>query len=323
MLKEKIENKIVVFIPLFSMRNRKTGIYELEHDGNFARIKSLLKTSNPRYAYILTPQNAEYNALNMKNVQCIRTNIYKENAAATRSNVDAFSEVERLIKIITPDVIISEPNALTIQLSKTNWKDKLVYWCVASKTSQGTPWFVKDWSEADFNLAQEVETACVTIPQIEYLKGKSYLESSFYAPKVFDYKTIFFPFRLTDENYHAKDFANAIIKLAHDDDLPAFKVLYTDINNSGIFDNFNTTHLFKKISSDHDVYLQVLKGRPIIPYLERDAILEHISIHEFIYYHCELIMLTQRHKRAYSNIIYIETIDGLYEALRASLLKGE
>lgn len=314
-LKERLDGKRALFIPIFSMRDRQTGIYNLDNDGNFARIQSLIKSTNLEMTFVTIPQNARLTKRLNDKWNFTTLFPYGENAKATRL---ACADIDKILTFVTShdiDYIISEPNIITAELAE-RIPEKLIYWCVASVTSEGTPWFVEDFVESDKALAQKVVTACANNAQVEALGGLAYYEPSFYDPKLFDYKTIFFPFRLTDSNYHAKEFSNAIYELSKCNDVPPFKVLYTDVNNSELFSNNVVMH---KISADHDTYLQVLKGRPIIPYLERDDVLEHISIHEFMYYNCELIMLSQRHKRDYPNITYINSTDELLEALVNSL----
>lgn len=323
-LAERCRGKRVLFIPIYSMRDYQTGEYNLDNDGNFARILSALANINFVEATVLIPSKRRSltridKPVFQHNVSFIECNAYGKNAKETRDTYDFFDwMIDCNIDFVDYDCIVVEPNTFTEQLCGSSLEKKLVYWCVASKTSQGTPWFVEDYVERDKRIAQFIPVACANQAQVEYLGGKAYVEPIFYDAKTFDYKTIFFPFRLSDENYKADAFKAAVLKLAQDEDLPNFKVLYTDPNSSEIFKNLPCS---KQISSDHDVYLQVLKGRPIIPYLENDNVLEHISINEFIYYHCELIMISQRHKRAYDNIIYINDTDCLYEALRNLLLK--
>ena len=315
MLAEKIRDKRVLFVPIYSMRNYQTGQYELEHDGNYNRVLSLLAKHTFTKADVLIPANAVL-PKKPNDVDFIVSASYGKNAKATRDTENLFDDVIALFEHNKYDIIVVEPNALTLQLiahfRNITMLDKLVYWCVASATECGTPWFVQEYASTDKQIASTVVTACASQSQVEYLQGKSYLEESFYNPEVFDYQTIFFPFRLTDQNYHANEFAEIVKQLQNTPGLKPFKVLYTDVNSSGLFDNFDN---FVRVSSDHDTYLQVLKGRPIIPYLENDNMLEHVSIHEFLYYNCKVIMLNQKHKRDNPNIIYIDNINCLLKTL--------
>ena len=66
-----------------------------------------------------------------------------------------------------------------------------------------------------------------------------------------------------------------------------FKVLYTDPNDSNVFKN---NSMFVKVPSQKEVYTEILKARPIIPYFEDHYVLNHIGINEFRYYGCKVIM---------------------------------
>lgn len=324
-LTELTRGKRVLFVPIFSMRDRKTGTYHLENDGNFARLMSFIMQSDLQESRMLIPWDYTIDDVMLckmreKNVDIFAVDCYGQNARETRMTDDFFEYFVKTNGAEDFDLIIAEPNHIVDMLIASTIVDKLVYWCVASTTTEGTPWFVAEWTDVDKRIAQEIPTACANQAQVDFLGGKAFLEPCFYDAKLFDYQTIFFPFRLTDENYHAEEFASVIRRLNETRGLKPFKVLYTDVNNSGIFDE--EPECFKKVSSDHDVYLNILKGRPIIPYLEHDDVLEHISIHEFLYYNCEVIMLTQKHKRTSDNIIYIDDISCLYESL-VTLLKEE
>lgn len=317
MFGEILSHKRVLFVPVYSGRSHETGLYDLDHDGNFARLMSLCARIDME-AFILIPDKiVKFPKSNNEKVIFAQSMIYGENAKETRHR-DQFESIftTGLINVFRQgafDYIVCEPNFITLRLSRLDeFKDKLIYWCVASATSCGTPWFVEEYADIDKEIARNVVTACANEAQAEYLGGRSYCEQEFYAPSVFEYKTIFFPFRLTDPNYHATEFKNVINELSKRKDLTPFKVLYTDMNDSHVFDGYKN---MKQISSDHDVYINVLKGRPIIPYLENDNVLEHISIREFLHYHCELIMLSQKFKRLSYNITYIDDISCLYDAL--------
>lgn len=285
--------KEVLFIPIFSMRSYVTGIYKLENDGNMARIMSKLIELNYKHATVFIPKlhtdiTQFENKLKeyKKNVTFVESNGYQENAAATRSEYEEFMN-EIFTKDKKYDIIISEPNILTYKLVEMQ-KEKqfeLIYWCVASITTEGMPWFVSDFSAIDTVIAQKVITACATISQVKALKGKSYVEE-FYLPGFFDLNIIFFPFRLTDRNYKAIEFKKRIEEMYGNKNLKDFIVLYTDMNDSGIFEDKKP---FKKIPSDKELYLAILKSKPIIPYFENEEMLLHISYVEFKYYGCNIV----------------------------------
>ena len=91
---------------------------------------------------------------------------------------------------------------------------------------------------------------------------------------------------MTDESYHVKEFVEIInnIRMCGFNN---FRVLFTDPNNSGLIEE---DEVFKKVSCDKDLYISILKGKPIIPYFEDSNNVVHISIYEFMFYECEVIM---------------------------------
>ena len=287
---EIIKSKNVLFIPIFSMRDRQTNVYNLFADGNMSRIVSKIKSSDIESATVLIPEKVcnldkIEEQVKDKNVNFKKCYGYKENAKQTREEVDDFlTFIDNNLEYDSYDVIISEPNFLTYELANRNVK--LVYWCVASKTSTYEPWFVKEYAEIDKLIASKVDTAVLTNSQVEYLEGKSFVDKNFYDANKFDIKIIFFPFRLTDESYHVKEFVEIInnIRMCGFNN---FRVLFTDPNNSGLIEE---DEIFKKVSCDKELYISILKGKPIIPYFEDSNNVVHISIYEFMFYECEVIM---------------------------------
>ena len=54
---EMINGKKILFIPIYSMRDYKTGLYNLLADGNMARIYSKIKTAKPKESFVAIPEN--------------------------------------------------------------------------------------------------------------------------------------------------------------------------------------------------------------------------------------------------------------------------
>ena len=319
-LKDYIKRKSVLFIPVYSARSHETGIYNLEHDGNFARIVSLLKSSNFGYADVLVPLNSILPNVKIDNVNFVKTDCYGSNAKETRDSSRLFIHyLTTHAADETYDIIVSEPNALTSVLcTLPTYKEKIIYWCVASVTNEGTPWFVQDYEQLDKYIAKKIPTAVANEAQKLALKGRSFVEPEFYRPEYFTEKVIYFPFRLTDKSYHAKEFAETILKIVENEPDLKFKVFYPDMNDCGLFDELNE-NIFVKVPANHSLYLQLLKSKPIIPYLENSDLIEHISIHEFQFYECPLIMFKPKHK-TYKNAAYIGS-KTLYELLLQELRK--
>lgn len=317
----------VLFIPIFSTRSYKTGEYDLGLDGNMARIVSKIIELKPRHATITIPGN--YKNLDVWSKVLVRNHMiddvtfipcgaYGKNAYETRLEVDKFIKVYQDLEDMRWDpfdVVITEPNHFTLNCISSVFEpnSEVIYWCVASATSKGCPWFVKDFVEIDKEIAQKIPTECATKSQVEFLGGYSYFDcySPFYRPEIDCYKTIFFPFRLTDENYKAKYFREIILNIRKRG-INNFKVLYTDVNDSDIFKD---DEVFTKVSGQKDVYLSILKSRPIIPYFEDSDILAHININEFAFYNCQVIMKKSESFPSHPGFTFVEKDEDFEEAL--------
>ena len=327
-IRDEIVDKSVLFVPIFSARSYETGIYNLALDGNMARIVSMILMGRPDKATVLIPKNISNldvisRQLKGINVNFIRCDAYGENAYATRMNGIAFADF--MNDRFGPndfDVLILEPNTLLLSDHLLTFRfAKIIYWCVASVTSKGTPWFTEKFVDMDKKIANMFPTECILKTQVEALGGLSYAdEKGFYDASQFDYDTIFFPFRLTDKNYHAEDVKNAVQKLkktCHNN----FKVLYTDVNDSGRF--YEDSDTFIKVPSQKEVYIGILKSKPIIPYLEDTNVLTHINIHEMMYYGCRLIMLENETYKGYDNVTFIKDIKDLPDELKRRIESGK
>ena len=293
-------DKNVLFVPVYSMRSRITGKYNLENDGNMARILSILFQDLLKSAIVLVPEENRCEGLNVIKDKCkelsfdvefVHTNAYGENAKQTRIEVAKFNEV--LDNLDGIDYVVSEPNYLTLDLclrkEAAEISPKIIYWCVASVTTKRKPWFVVEYAPVDIAIAEKCLTITMTKSQADELGGNSIVDSkAFYNPEIFDVKYIYFPFRLTDENYCVDIFLEAVLELLKCE--YKFVVLYSDPNSSQLFDSLLSMYpnVFVKVSSEKDVYLSILKGKPIIPYLEDSDVL-HISEKEFEYYDCDVI----------------------------------
>lgn len=327
-IKDEIKGKSVLFIPIYSTRSYKTGLYDLSADGNMARIISMILSGKPAKATILVPSirhisggiNSVHNLKNQFEFYKSRTEVdfkacyaYGGNALSTRRNGVAFDNFLYYNLNDDFDYIIAEPNTLLMigNFEKFS-KAKIIYWCVASVTSEGTPWFTTEFADMDKIIVKKHRTECVLQTQVDALQGLSYLDSEgFYDASQFDYDTVFFPFRLTDKNYHAEEVRCIIESMKCD---KHFKVLFTDPNASGLWDE---NKIFVKVPSQKEVYLQMLKSKPIVPYLEDVNTLTHINIHEMLYYGCRIIMFENETYKGKENVYFIKDINEL-----SSVMKG-
>lgn len=323
-LEKIIEGKNILLVPIISMRSYETGKYNLMADGNISRIISKLASSKFKKATILIPANnqglEELNILVNKvigkeKINFIECDAYGENAGQTRKEINKF--MPYLEDSSQYDIILIEPNMLTYELIKHKNKivDKLIFWCPVSATTGFTPKFINEYSLIDKYISEHIPVAVATKSQKDFLKGKSFIDENFYDASYFDYATIYFPFRLSDPCYHAEEFKKVVINLKNKG--YNFRVLYSDPNESGIFDD---SDIFVKVPPQKEVYTQILKSRPIIPYLENSNDVLHISIFEFLHYRCDIIQF----KNDNITSIYctdIESINELEKALKNKIEK--
>lgn len=330
-ISEIIKDKNILLVPVLSMRSYETGKYNLMADGNVSRIVSKLYESDFKSATILIPDEDRIDnkgelerlmrsALRGKNVRLLSCAAFGNNAHETRTSKKFFSFLCS-IGYEEYDVVLVEPNQLAMDLLSYHfWDDdmldKFVFWCPVSKTTGFTPSFIEEFDKKDMMIAKFIKTAVATQSQAGFLKGKSFVDETFYNAEAFDYKTVFFPFRLSDPCYKAKEVKDVLTRLKSKYN---FKVLYTDPNQSGVFDDDD---LFVRVPSQKEVYIQILKSRPIIPYFENSDDVLHISIFEFMYYGCDVIMLKNNNK-TFENISQVSNMHEFEVELEKRLKRGE
>lgn len=296
-IEEKIKGKSVLMIPVYSSRSYDTGIYDMMSDGNVSKYLMKILKSEAKEIDIYYPEFS-------KNIQHIKKitdekvkckvnwipKVYGRNAHETRNMGGVFSyyilESEKRY-----DYIISEINTLAelVILSHNPLvnKDNFIYWA-GTHNSDGTLWCDGDYSQ-NKKIASEITTACLLKGQPALYEGKSFYDDYVYDPQYFDKKVIFFPFRLSDKSYHAEEFKQVIKELMQEGE-DNFVVLFTDVNDSHLFDD-EISDKFIKVPCNKFVYQAILKGKPIIPFLDSVENNSHSNIFEFAYYGCDIIML--------------------------------
>lgn len=318
-----IKNQNVLSIPIISMRNYKTGKYNLMADGNISRLLSKFASTSAKHIDVLIPsldmiENfpklvEETKRICKVPIRYIPCDAYGENAAKTRDEKEKFLRfINSKLNLKAYDKILCEPNKLTYDMAILHpipgAKEKMVYWCPLSATMGYNSPFIAMYTSIDIAIASRIPTIVWSKSQKEALGGNCIVEKEHYHPELFDYKTIYFPFRLSDPCYHLEEFVKVVEKLR---DKYNFKVLYSDPNAS---DRVPKDDIFVKVPSDKEVYIQILKSKPIIPYLENANDVLHISQFEFDYYDCNVIMF--KNEYVYNdNFIFINHISELEEAL--------
>lgn len=294
-IEEIIKNKSVLMIPVYSSRSYESGVYDMMSDGNTLKYLMKILKSEAKEIDIFYPRNS-------KNIECIKeltdkyakcrvtwlARDYGKNAHETRNMGQKFYDYI-MGSGKQYDLIISEINTLAeiVIRSKNKFCDKnnFIYW-VGTHNIDGTLWCEGDYT-LNKNIAQEITTACLLKGQPDLYGGKSFYDEYIYDPQYFDKQIIFFPFRLSDKCYHAEEFKNVICELRNEN-YNNFVVLFTDVNDSHVFDK-ELINGFIKVPSNKFVYQAILKGRPIIPFLDDMDKNSHSNIFEFRYYGCDII----------------------------------
>lgn len=288
---EMLKGKDVLMIPVYSARSYETGEYNLTADGNVSKYLMKIIKSNAEKITIFYPDNS----INLDKVQnFLKENTkqkvkwvsvkYGKNAQETRNmGRQFFDYIDKKY-----DIIISEINTLAEIVANGGDcfcnKNNFIYW-VGTHNIDGTRWDTAGHEQLNKRIAQEVQTACLLPAQVPFLGGKAFEDEYIYESKYFDKKIIFFPFRLTDTSYKLDLFMETIYNLRENN----FVVLYTDPNDSGLLNDADKD-IFIKVPANKFVYLSILKGKPIIPFLDDLEKNSHSNIFEFMYYNCKVIM---------------------------------
>ena len=324
-IEQIIKGKSVLMIPVYSTRSYDYGFYDMMSDGNTSKYLMKILKSEAKEIDIFYPRlsrNTKYvEEITNKYAKCKVNWIPKEygkNAHETRNMGQKFYDYIMGIGK-QYDYIISEINTLALIVAKKENslcnKNNFIYWA-GTHNIDGTLWCDGNCS-LNKVIAQEITTACLLKGQPNLYGGKSFYDEYIYDPQYFDKKIIFFPFRLSDKSYHAEEFKE-IIKELKEEGYNNFAVLFTDVNDSHLFDK-ELINGFIQVPSNKFVYLAILKGKPIIPFLDDIENNSHSNIYEFLYYGCDIIMLKNN---MFGNTTQIENIKDLKNELKKRL-KGD
>ena len=293
---EMVSGKNVLFVPTYSMRSYETGKYDLSADGNFARVLSFVKNSNCGYVTVTVPKlnmlkdgtvDYLYDLVAGHDMSFAPINGYGANANGTRFSHELFKEVVPIA--YTYDLIVIEQEQLALDLIHSRKVDnsKLVFWCVASHVKGHEIWFVDGHKHLDKLIASEIPTVCANEKQVEWLGGKSFV-GFFYDVRGAFKPTVFFPFRLSDPEYHFYDKLIRFLDVIQETSGDAYDLLLTDPNES--LDMSRIGHQRPLVvSNNHALYMAVLKGKPIVPYFAEVDVIRHISIEEMVQAGCCII----------------------------------
>lgn len=329
-----LNGKKVLMIPVYSARSYKTGIYDLAADGNVTKFLMKIITSNAESFDILYPSKSIHldfatdilKKCKIKNVNWIKFD-YGKNAHETRISGDCF--INKIKELFTDghyyDIIISEVDTLAQLCIKNNYEfcntKNFVYWA-GSWNADGTRWDEQGHHFINKEIAANVITPCLLKGQPQLYKGKSFYDICNYKPEIFDKTIIFFPFRLSDESYKADYFLKTMQNLMQERN--DFVVLFTDPNDSGLWDN-EDENVFIKVPKNKYVYLSILKGQPIIPFFDNPEINYHTNIFEFLYYKCNIITFENDlcKEKNIDNVTFIKNIQEFPNELRRRINNGK
>lgn len=318
-----VTGKKVVFAPVYSMRSYETGEYNLEADGNFNRVMSVIRKYKPKTAYVLLPERSylcDYTfMLMLQRIQGVEvvfvpSELYGVNAAMTRQSTATLPESIEEVKF---DTLISEPQVFTQHYMKCERDFDLYYWCVATSTDKWPIWFVDRYKDTDRLIASVVPTIVATEAQKDALGGKAFVDDFYISEK--QPKTIYFPFRLSDPDYEFESLELILNRLNARGYRTKFNVLVPDINDSMSRLDTAINSLVTKVPADHAVYNAIISGKPIVPYFEHMDRLPHISIYEMIDAGCKIITWDCEDARKYDTITTVTSYAGFEDAIAEML----
>lgn len=291
-LEEFLEGKKILYIPIYSMREYDTGLYNLACDGNVNRFLSKFSQLKSAHIDITIPMNITKNRkwleekLNNLSIeyQLYETVYYGENAGATRRNKNWIGYVESMSHLY--DVVLFEPNVIGL----ANLHCEGLYWMPVSDTITGPVPFVTEFRELDIENSEKYKTFVASTNQ-QKLFERSYLDNNIFNPELFidivepvplprSTLFIFNPFRQSDKGYKIKEIYEHLVDLKR-----KYIVFYTAPNNFEIDLPINKI----RVTSDRQNYYNILASKPVVIYLEDPDEILHASIFEFLYFNCRLI----------------------------------
>ncbi len=300
-LQDDLNDKKVLYIPMYSMREYDTGFYNLAADGNVTRFISKLSSCHGVDLTIAMPisvRNFHYfksllellvQAGCLCSYELIVTDAYGVNAKETRLNEEKwFNVITDLLREEAYQVILFEPNNIGKFL---NGKDNVIYWCPVSSVKGKSIPFIDEFFQQDLENSKNFKMYVCSKKQLE-LFPNAFLDNDMFNPELFINENeldriklnrwfVFHPFRQSDPGYQTQ----MIFDLLHKEFFNEALVLYTAPNNFEIQSKVNKI----RVSSDRKTYYSILKTKPIVIYLENPDEIMHVGLLEFLHFGCHLI----------------------------------
>lgn len=329
-IEELLTGRKSLYIPIVSMRDYETGVYDLAKDGNVNRMISKLSKAHRATITITLPRNTVnddflINSLRWAGVDLTieRVDMYGKNAGETRNNPAWLPWLKEVHDEY--DMILFEPNIITMSPLTREFPKHFAYWLPVSCTSKTDPSFVEGFKSIDIEASTRMPTYVLSKRQQELMPGAILDNSNLFNPDMFDVvdvepmfpdhdgKLIFHPFRQSDAGYKTERIVEAIdFELVPDQYLFA----YTAPNGYVVDEIKDGTINSIKVSSNRSAYYSLLASKPCIIYLEDPDDIMHISILEFIHFGCPVIHFKNSLFESRDPKLCIESLDQLEEAIR-------
>jgi len=310
-LEKEMDGKRVLLIPMVSMREYGSNVYNLSADGNLNAVITKIKLMKSGEVYLTIPKNnknkefleRELNKSKVK-VNIIETDCYATNAYETRKNHKWIKFVKDILTKKRFDLIVFTPNIIgTIGFKNID----VIYWAIVTDTIKTKLYFLDGFRKLDMELHKKYKMVVSTLNQ-HLLFPKSVIDNNIFSfdlidvvPAVNKFKNIIFvPFRQSDKYYKVKEVYRVLEKSKR---FRNYTILYTAPNNVAI----DTKIPNVKVSNDRQSYYNILKYRPVIFYMCDPDDVIHTSMFEFIYFNCEIYYLKnsvfyhKHHKNEFKN----------------------
>lgn len=317
---EHTRDKNILYVPIISSINRKTGQYNLDSDGNVMRFITFFEHHNAfnHLALFLPTQNESHDIVDSwaydNNVDIIWSDNFGQHAGDQRKDLEVVQEMMRDIKDYVRenhvDIIIFESQGIGEELIDIECpiEAELVYWCPVCKIDDAhTRSFLEGYDDINKRLFSACDWSIVESPmQVKkfslpnttiypywnmadrnlmyfgYVSELGWKDTLKIVSKL-NASVYYLPYRLTDEGYKIDD----VISFINMDVANNVLVYYTDPNNSGYMANikskFNCNVHCIKVSSDRNSHYSMLScSNVIVPYLEDLDFINHALLWEMM-----------------------------------------
>lgn len=209
-LKFLLDNKSVVYIPIYSMFDHQTCLVDLECDGNVNRWMTNLYKSGQTWKKMvvfgpcrdLAKNEVNFETFkskldrNFTNLEYVESNAFGGGAKKQRSSSFPKELIPQFLdKILRCDVAIVESQemfgALLTAKNARKWNGELVYWCPVCATSKKTRTFLESSREADITCFRNADHVIVaTDEQASYVRECGVADSKITVAREFIDRTL-------------------------------------------------------------------------------------------------------------------------------------